>query len=98
MALEAFFLFLANKISSASKWLRAYFSDDQGQTKDASPDNLVKYGKIRASGDVNINNVNVNIVVDPTSPEYSPDKLGEILNEVSKQVSSHSGLDYHSLN
>ncbi len=92
MSLEAFFLFLADKITSASKWLRAYFSDEQGQTRDASPDNLVKFGKIRASGDVNITNVNVNLVADPTSPEYSGDQLREILNKVSKQVSLHSGL------
>lgn len=92
MALEAFFVFLAGKISSASKWLRAYFSDNEGQPRDASPENIEKYGKIIASGDVTINNINVNLVVDTTSPEYSPDKLGEILTEASKQISSHSGL------
>ena len=92
VGLEAFFAFLAGKIGSASKWLRAYFSDEDGQIRDASPDNTVKYGNIRASGDVNINNVNMNLVVDTTSPEYSHDQFMEILAEISKQISSHSGL------
>ncbi len=92
MSLEAFFTFLAARVASASNWLRAYFSDEKGQTKDASPENIVRFWKMKTSGDVNITNINVNIVADPTSPEYSKDQLREILRKVSEQVSAHSGL------
>ena len=68
--------------------VKSLFSDEKGQTKDASPENLVKYGKIKASGNVNITNINVNLVADPTAPEYSKEQLKEI----SKQISSHSRL------
>ncbi len=92
MSLEAFFAFLAARVASAAKWLRAYFSDEKGQTQDASPENIVKYSKIKTSGDVHITNINLNLVADPTAPEYSKVQLNEILRKVSEQISAHSGL------
>lgn len=92
MLLEAFFTFVAERVATASKWLKAYFSDEKGQTKDASPENISRYGKIRASGDVNITNISLNLVADQASPEFSKEELREILAEIANQISSHSGL------
>ncbi len=91
MPISAFFAFLAKALKSASTWLKIYFFE-KGQAKEATPENLVKFGRIKADGDVNVTNINVNLVVDPTSEEYSKDKLREILEEASRQVSEHSGL------
>jgi hypothetical protein len=92
MTVAGFFASLAKILATAPKWLKAYFSDEKGQTMDASSENIQKYGNIRAKGDVNIKNINVNIMVDPTSPEYSSDQFRNFLGETSKEISSHSGL------
>lgn len=92
MTLLAFFSFLASKVAGAQKWLKAYFSDENGQSQDASPENLIKFGKMKNSGEMNITNINLNLVVDPTSPEYSKQQLDELLREVSKHINDHSGL------
>lgn len=54
MSLEAFFAFLAERVASASKWLRVYFSDEKGTTEDATPTSIVKFGKNKSSGNINI--------------------------------------------
>jgi hypothetical protein len=90
--LETFVAFLASKMGAASDWLKVFFKDPRGNLKEATSQNLIKYGKMKAEGNISVTNFNLNVVVDPKSRSYSKDQLKEILSEVSKQISGHSGL------
>ena len=92
MLLETFFTFIAEEVGAAAKWIKSSFSDENGQIKDASPESISKYGKIVASGNVNITNINLNLTVDKNSPDFSKERLNVILDAIGKQISSHSGI------
>ncbi len=92
MLLETFFTFIAEEVGAAAKWIKSSFSDENGQIKDASPESISKYGKIVASGNVNITNINLNLIVDKNSPDFSKERFNVILDAIGKQISSHSGI------
>ena len=90
MSIGAFFAMLGAKIASgASEWLKVFFKSDKGGVREASPDVITKYGKMRAKRDINVININPTIVVDPTAQSYSKEQINEMLSEVGKQISDH---------
>ncbi len=89
MSVELFFTLLATKIASAAGKITAYFKHPDDGIKEASPESIVKFGKLKAAGDVSIINVNLNVKFEPGPNGTSKADKDEILAELAKLISTH---------
>lgn len=80
---------LASKIVTISDWFKVFFKDEQGTIKEASPEVITKYGKMRAEGDISVTNISPTIIVNPSGAGYSKEELSEIVAEVGRLISDH---------
>jgi len=92
LALSAFFLFFAEKLTSFGDWLKLYITGKDLKKQELSPNNLVKLGNNASSGDINIFNYNYTINIDKSSKDYNAKEKNEILEQTGKQISEHSAL------
>ena len=89
IGIAAFFSMLAKKIATISDWFKVLFKDEQGTTKEASPEALTKYGNMRAEGDISVMNISPIFIVNTNGPGYSKEELSEIFAEAGRLISDH---------
>ncbi|MDA8142595.1 MAG: hypothetical protein M0T81_01275 [Thermoplasmatales archaeon] len=95
IGIAAFFSTLATKIVTISDWFKVLFKDEKGGKREASPEVITKYGKMRAEGDINVTNINPTIIINPRAPGYSKEELSNIVAEVGRLISDHlMGLEF----
>jgi len=92
LALSAFFLFFAEKLTSFGDWLKLYITGKDVKKQELSPSNLVNLGNNASSGDINIFNVNFTINFNKSSKDYNAKGKNEILEQTGQQISEHSAL------
>ena len=97
MTIVPIFQFLYSILSKSKNWIKAWIVNEKGESVEFSNESMKNYGNMSVSnGDINIYNINLNIVIDPNSPDYNKEQLNEFIRGIKAGIDSHEtalGLD-----